>query len=135
MKYVCDICENDPTSHSLKYMGEYDNMSYYYTCPAKATKYNDVNGIISHYDGVLSENQNQWIWIFDCNHFSMKHLMEINVGIQLAKLITNKFSHNLVKIIIVNPTWHIKIVLNTVYPFLNNHIKSIITYLYHNNDT
>lgn len=128
MVYQCDICYQDPTSHSLKNMGTRDSVQYYYTCPAKASKYDDVEGIIKHYDGVLSENTNKWIWIFDCDGFNMKHLLEINVGIKLAQLITNKFSHNLVKIIIVNPTWHVKIVIDLVYPFLNKHVKSIITY-------
>lgn len=129
MTYVCKICEDDPTSHSLKNIGIRDNITYYYTCPAKATKYYDTDGIIEHYDGVLSENTNQWVWVFDCEDFTMKHLLEINVGIQLAKLITNKFSHNLVSIVVINPTWHIKTVIELIYPFLNNHIKSIITFV------
>lgn len=126
--YKCKICENDPSSHSLKNIGTFDNITYYYTCPAKATKYYDTEGIIEHYDGVLSENNNRWIWIFDGEDFNMKHLLEINVGIQLAKLITNKFSDNLDSIIVINSTWYIKCVLNLVYPFLNNHIKSIIKF-------
>ena len=51
---------------------ETDSVVYYYTCPAKATKYNDVVGITQHYDGVLSENNNQWIWVFDCKKFTTK---------------------------------------------------------------
>lgn len=129
MPYTCRICENDPSSHSFKNMGLKDDIIYYYTCPAKATKYYDTDGIIEHYDGVLSENNNKWIWVFDGEGFSMKHLLEINVGIQLAKLITNKFSHNLVNIVIINPTWHIKTVIELIYPFLNNHMKSIIKIL------
>jgi len=129
MPYICKICEDDPTSHSFKNLGIRDNIAYYYTCPAKATKYNDTEGIIEHYDGVLSENTNKWVWIFDCEDFTMKHLLEINVGIQLAKLITNKYSTNLLSIVIVNPTWHIKIVIELIYPFLNNHMKSIITFI------
>ena len=129
MSYICKICENDSSSHSLKNIGIFENITYYYTCPAKATMYYDTKGIIEHYDGVLSENNNKWIWIFDCEGFNMKHLLEINVGIQLAKLITNKFSDNLVSIIIINPTWHVKIVVELVYPFLNEHMKSIIQIL------
>lgn len=127
--FSCKICEDDPTSHSLKNMGVIDNITYYYTCPAKATKYYDTEGIIDHYDGVLSENKNKWTWVFDCEGFNTKHLLEINVGIQLAKLITNKFSHNLDKIIIINQTWHVKIVLDLLKPFMNKHMKSIITIL------
>lgn len=125
--FSCKICEDDPTSHSLKNMGVIDNITYYYTCPAKATKYYDTEGIIDHYDGVLSENKNKWTWVFDCEGFNTKHLLEINVGIQLAKLITNKFSHNLDKIIIINQTWHVKVVLDLLKPFMNKHMKSIIT--------
>lgn len=127
MSFRCKICEEDPTSHSLKNLGIYDDIAYFYTCPAQATKYNDATGIIEHYDGVLSENTNKWAWIFDCKDFETKHLLEINVAIQLAKLITNKFSHNLERIIIINQTWHIKLLLDLVYPFLNGHMKSIIT--------
>lgn len=127
--YSCNTCLNDPTSHSLQNIGTFDNITYYYTCPAKATKYYDTEGIIEHYDGVLSENTNKWIWIFDCQGFNTKHLLEINVGIQLAELITNKFSHNLDNIIIINPSWHVKTVLNLLSPFLNNHMKSLITIL------
>lgn len=126
MPYTCKICDNDPSSHSLKNIGIIDNITYYYTCPAKATKYNDVVGITEHYDGVLSENTNRWIWVFDCNKFSAKHLLEINVGIQLAKLISTKFSSTLDSIIIINPTWHILVVMRIVKPFLNSHMKSII---------
>ena len=126
MPYTCKICDNDPSSHSLKNIGTIDNITYYYTCPAKATKYNDVVGITEHYDGVLSENTNRWIWVFDCNKFSAKHLLEINVGIQLAKLISTKFSSTLDSIIIIKPTWHILVVMRIVNPFLNSHMKSII---------
>ena len=130
MTFICKICEEDPTSHSLLNLGMYDNITYFYTCPAQASKYNDAIGIIEHYDGVLSENVNKWdkwAWVFDCKDFHITHLLEINVAIQLANLITNKFSHNLERIIIINQTWHIKLLLDIVYPFLNDHVKSIIT--------
>jgi hypothetical protein len=129
MPYTCKVCEDDPSSHSFKNIGTIDNVTYYYTCPAKATKYNDVDGIKEHYDGVLSENNNQWIWVFDCNKFTTKHLLEINVGIELAKLISSKFSNSLHSILIINPTWHILVVMKLVTPFLNNHMKSIIKIL------
>ena len=58
MPYTCKICENDPLSHSFKNIGTINNISYYYTRPSEATRYNDVVGITEHYDGVLSENKN-----------------------------------------------------------------------------
>ena len=129
MPYTCKVCEDDPLSHSFKNIGTINNITYYYTCPAKATKYNDVVGITQHYDGVLSENNNQWIWVFDCKKFTTKHLLEVNVGIELAKLISTKFGSSLTSILIINPTWHILVVMKLVTPFLNNHMKSIIKIL------
>jgi hypothetical protein len=126
MTFICPICEADPTSHSLKNLGTKNNITYFYTRPAIATKYNDYKGILYHYNGVLSENVNNWIWVFDCKGFTTKHLFEIQVGIGLAKLITQNFSHNLDKILIINPTWHVKTIIDLVSPFLNKKLKSII---------
>lgn len=126
MKYVCPVCEDDPKSHSLKNIGRKGDVTYMYTCPAKATKYDDVNGIVEHYDGVLSEIQESWVWVFDGKGFDMKHLMAIQVGIQLAKLITKKHSKNLRKIVVINPTWHIKTVIELVRPFLTKRVTSLI---------
>jgi hypothetical protein len=75
---------------------------------------------------MLSENTNQWIWVFDSSKFTSKHLLEVNVAIELAKLISNKFSSRLKSIIIINPTWHILVIMRIVNPFLNSHMKSII---------
>ena len=126
MSFVCQDCKKDPKSHSLKNLGSHNGVTYFYTCPAKATKYNDADGIITHYDGVLSQNKTDWIWIFDGEGFNTKHLLEINVGIKLAKLITQKYSDSLKKIIVINPSWNIKLLLELLYPFLNNYLKSKI---------
>ena len=55
MQYICPLCKLLPSSHSLTEMFEKKGVIYYYTCPSKAILYYDVNGIINHYDGVLSE--------------------------------------------------------------------------------
>ena len=44
----------------------------------------------------------------------------------MAKLISNKFSKNLKKIIIINPTFYITITHKMLMPFLNNKVKDII---------
>ena len=83
--------------------------------------YHDVTGIVNHYDGVLSEipKSKQWIWIFDSLSFGFKHAMQLNVAIELAKLITNKFSNSLKQIIIINPTFYITITHKMIMPFLH----------------
>jgi len=126
MSFSCPVCSIDPTSHSFKKIAVKDNINYFYTCPAKAKKYNDTDGILYHYRGVLEDNKNNpWVWIFDADNFSAKHALNIDLAIKLAKLI-NEYSNSLQKIQIVNPTWHIKATLKIVNPFLNPKIQNLI---------
>ena len=128
MPYTCHICKLLPSSHSLTKMTEKKGIIYYYTCPSKATLYYDVKGIISHYDGVLSEipENKEWVWIFDSLDFSIMHAIQTNVAIELANLISSKFSKNLKKIIIINPTFYIAITHKMIMNFLNNKVKDVI---------
>ena len=128
MEYTCPLCKIQPSSHSLTKLLEKKGIIYYYTCPSQATLYYDVKGIIDHYDGVLSEmsENKEWVWIFDSLGFSLVHAIQTNVAIELAKLISNKFSKNLKKIIIINPTFYITITHKMIMPFLNKKVKDII---------
>ena len=128
MSYKCPLCLIDPLSHSLTEFLNKDNTLYYYTCPAKAKFYFDTNSIINHYNGVLSDipKNKQWVWVFDGLGFGLSHFLQIEVAIELAKLISSKFSNNLKKIIIINPTLYISSIYNIITPFLNEKIKSII---------
>ena len=128
MEYICPLCKILPSSHSLTKIVEKKGIIYYYTCPSQAILYYDVEGIINHYNGVLSEipENKEWIWVFDSLDFSLKHAMQINVAIELAKLISNKFSKNLKKIIIINPTFYITLTHKMIMPFLNSKVKDII---------
>jgi hypothetical protein len=128
MKYICPLCKLQPSSHSLTQVLEKKGIIYYYTCPSQAILYYDVKGIINHYDGVLSEipENKEWVWIFDSLGFSIIHAIEINVAIELTKLITNKFSKNLKKIIIINPTFYTTITQKIIKPFLNKKVQDII---------
>lgn len=128
MSYICPICFFNPSSHSLSKIAEKDDTIYYYACPSKATLYFDTVGIINHYNGVLSEipKNKKWFWIFDANEFYLKHFLQIDVAIQLAKLITSKFSDNLQKIIIINPTFYVSAIYNIIKPFLSSKIISIV---------
>jgi hypothetical protein len=109
-------------------MMEKKGIIYYYTCPSQAILYYDVTGIVNHYDGVLSEipENKEWVWIFDSLGFNIMHAMQTSVAIELAKLISNKFSKNLKKIIIINPTFYITITHKLLMPFLNNKVRDII---------
>lgn len=128
MQYTCPICKLVPSSHSLAKVSEKNGIMYYYTCPSKAILYYDVKGIINHYDGVLSEvpENKEWIWIFDSLDFGLIHAMQTSVAIALAKLISTKFSKNLKKIIVINPTFYTTITHKMLMPFLNNKLRDII---------
>ena len=128
MVYTCPICSLNPRAHSLTEVMEKDNTLYYYTCPSKADLYFDATSIINHYSGVLSEiaENKQWVWVFDSSDFGLKHFLEMQVAIELAKLISSKFSKNLKKIIIINPTFYVSSTYNIIRPFLNEKLKSII---------
>ena len=125
---MCPLCKLVPSSHSLTKLLEKKGIIYYYTCPSQAILYYDVKSIINHYDGVLSEipENKEWVWIFDSLDFSIIHAMQINVAIEVSKLISNKFCKNLKKIIIINPTSYIKITHKIILPFLNNKVKDMI---------
>ena len=135
MPYVCPLCKLVPFSHSLTKLSEEKEIIYYYTCPAQAILYYDVKGIINHYDGVLSEipENKEWVWILDSLGFTFKHYMQTSVAIELAKLISNKFSKKLKKIIIINPTFYIKMIHKMLIPFLNETLLNIVEINYENN--
>jgi hypothetical protein len=120
--YECPVCSRDPTSHSFRQIAP----GIFYTKPAEATKYWDKDGILKHYDGVLAEHQGPWSWVFDADGFSMKHILEMDVAIGIARLITDKYSTHLEKIQIVNPTWIVTLTLHIVRPFLSKRVLELI---------
>jgi len=91
-----------------------------------------VEGIVHHYNGVLSEipKEMEWIWIFDSEGFNLIHALQIKVAVELAKLISNKFSVNLKKIIIINPTLYIRMTHTFLLPFLNETLQNRIELYY-----
>ena len=120
--YVCPFCSEDPSSHSFKQISN----GVFYTKPAEATRYWDCDSIVAHYDGVLSEFDGEWSWIFDAQGFTVKYMLETDVALGLARLITTKHSHNLKKIFIVNPNWYVRVTLSLVLPFLPEKVRSVI---------
>ena len=124
---ICLACSIDPTSHSFMKIKEINGVSYYYTCPAQSSKYNDTNGILTHYENVLKLNgEHPWIWIIDCAGFSLKYATEIKTAIGISNLLTSKYGEQLQEILVKNPTWHVHSLLYIIWPFLSTHIQSIV---------
>lgn len=132
MPFVCPICTVLPFSHSLVNLGVTKGITYFYTCPSQALLYYDVEGIVNHYNGVLSEIPKgmEWIWVFDSVGFNLNHALQFNVAMELAKLISNQFSVNLKKIIIIHPTMYIRMTHAFLLPFLNETLQTRIEIRY-----
>lgn len=127
--FICPICAVTPDSHSFIRLRESNDVVYFYTCPAKAIRYDDKVGILYHYSGMLTElNGKSWSWIFDSADFGLKHYLQISIAIELAKLVS-RYSSTLKKIFIVNPTWHIRMTLAVVWPFLNSSVRNSISFM------
>lgn len=128
MVFVCPKCHENPGSHSfMKIKDQQDGTAVFYTCPSKAKCLDDNESIIAHYDGFLNENgTNPWILIFDSQGFKVEHTLNIKLTMDLVKLINEKYSENLKKIIIINPTWHINATIKMVMPFLSEKVRGLI---------
>jgi len=128
MNVLCPICAIDSTSHSFYLLYQDEGKHVFYSCPSQASKYNDMDGILSHFKNVLDHyncSEILWSWIFDFKGFELKHTFEIQIAIGLAKIINN-YSKYLTEIRIINTNFYTHSMLRIVRPFLNNHIQNII---------
>jgi hypothetical protein len=126
MEHLCPICAIDASSHSFELLSRDNGINVFYTCPAKATKYNDRDGILAHFKNVLDHyKDNYWKLIFDFQGVEFKHMMEINIAIGLGKLI-NDYSTYLTEIQIINTNSYTYTMLRIVMPFLNTDVKNKI---------
>lgn len=128
MPYTCPICKLDPLSHSFTKLYEQKDMIYYYTCPAKAKLYYDVESIRKHYDGMLGECSKKYIWILDGKDFGLIHALHINVALEIIDLIMKKYHHNLDKIIILNSGAFVSMIYQSIIPFLHEEMKNKIIF-------
>ena len=126
MEHLCPICAIDASSHSFELLSRDNGINVFYTCPAKATKYNDRDGILAHFKNALEHyKDNYWKLIFDFQGVEFKHMMEINIAIGLGKLI-NDYSTYLTEIQIINTNSYTYTMLRIVTPFLNSDVKNKI---------
>jgi hypothetical protein len=126
MVFICKICEKCPDSHSFVKYQETTDSIIYYTCPSNA-KNNEINGILTHFDGTLQEIKDKnWIWLLDLKGFSMKQFLEIGNTISIMKLINEKYSVNLQKIIVINTNSYASTMYNLIKPILSERMQSLI---------
>jgi hypothetical protein len=130
MEKICPTCAKDPNSHSFKKLTEKNGVLIFYTKPAKATMYKDRDGILSHINNVLATlGSKQCRVIIDGDGFDVAHALEMDTGIGLIKLITEKYVANVKEVVIINPTWHIKGVIKLGLELLDDPTKSRVKVL------
>jgi hypothetical protein len=126
MVFLCKICEKCPNSHSLIKFQETNDIIFYYTSPSTALD-NNIEGILYHYNGVLSEKINKnWIWVLDLKNYGMKEMLEINNTIAIVNLIKEKYSTNLQKIVVINTNSYTKTIYKIIKPFLNKRMQNMV---------
>jgi len=87
--------------------------------------YKDREGILSHINNVLATlGSKQCMVIIDGDGFDVAHALEMDTGIGLIKLITEKYVANVKEVVIINPTWHIKGVIKLGLELLDDPTKS-----------
>lgn len=127
MEYICTTCYLNPNSHSCEVLQHPNNNSIIiYTCPGKALLYNDMEGIVTHYDNILKNHNNNWEFICDFENFAFKHTLAVPTAIGIVKLFSQKYYKTLTKINIINSNSFLHVCINIVWPFVNDHMKSII---------
>lgn len=130
MTGICAVCVENPDSHSFKKLKEKNGVCMFYTKPSAAKLYKDTDGIVSHIDNSLTAiGDKKWICIIDGEGFDIRHAAEVTTGMALFELITGKYGAKLVEIKIINPTWHIKCVINAVRAFASEELQSKLTIL------
>lgn len=126
---VCKICEKDPTSHSFSKLCEVNGVVTFYTKPADATKYDDYEGILAHFNALLSgHTDKKWSWIIDADGFAMKHAMEVGVASGLIKTISENYSDNLVEIKVTHTNSLIKGMFKTLMPLIKGKITNRLVF-------
>jgi len=122
----CEICKEDPGSHSFDKLHETETMVYYYTCPGKASRYNDLEGIVNHKRlELLKLNGKNWVWILDGTGFDMKHAMELRIAIGIAKLLEE---FKVTMVYVINPNVYVQMIRLSTNIILSESLRSKIVY-------
>ena len=123
----CSICREVPGSHSFVKLSEENGVSCYYTCPAKASRYDDLEGIDNHYRLELSKlGGKSWIWVLDGEGLEMRHALELRVGIGIAKILEE---YGVERIYVINRSVYVEIIRIGLWLLLSEELKSKIIWL------
>lgn len=126
MGEICDVCKEDFTSHSFNLIcNTLEGGHIFYTKISNSTKYHDTDGIVKHCTKYLEYvKPEKWSWIIDFDDFGLKHMLGINTGIQLSRLV-NTFG-GLHHLLCINTNGFVEQILKVVKITLNKEYHDCI---------
>ena len=122
----CELCAQDPTSHSHVPLGTEDSeqSAIFYGCPARATN-SAVDPIVHHvgrqleYCFDLPHTGSRWVWCVDYNGFGLKEALQGKLAGKFGALFSNHMPERLHKILLLNPPSVFRILLQAAKPFVD----------------
>jgi hypothetical protein len=120
----CKRCK-DPASYSFKKISDKNGQCIFYSNPAKAKIFKEHEGLLEHFEHMAAQNANKkWKWIFDGEGFDTDHMFEMEAGIALLKIFTEKYRNQLQEVIIINPSVHVKILVKLLGRFVDEDFQT-----------
>lgn len=116
----CQKCQLRPGYHSFEEIGTQNNVSLFYTSPAKAHDYNEGEEKLSNIKIHINEQTSgkPWTLILDCNNMTTKHYTDVSLNINLLKHIINDKHFN--GIWIIQPNIWIKGIISILQKTSNS---------------
>lgn len=131
-KYECKVCRYNMYSHSFVNINETDGVIYYHTIVLEIMKHknHEIDEYLDHVCGVITSNPTKWIWIMDFSGFSSFCMMRNKILTRILDLIHDNYGSNMEQMIILYPSWHIKLGSVLFKKNIAQHVKDKIIFDY-----
>ena len=127
---ACPRCVELPDAHSFTYFGKMNDISLYYTSPARAHDFKENAQTYSYYKNhVDSAKPGPWIWVIDCAGMKIKHYSSLEITRKLIQMLMAEHKGILQSIWIVHPNAWMRTTINVMKPFLKAETLSKIKLL------
>ena len=130
MMTECVHCLKDPTLHSFTKIGVWKQYHVFYTSFLNVKEYSPPQTIIDHMSATLDPLQNEpWVWVLDCQHFSGKHASKAPYFTGLIQLFKERYSKSLHFVYIINGSSLLQGTISLVMPMFEKGVTDILRYM------
>lgn len=121
---ACQKCLQGRKAHSFETLGTLQNgVRIFYTCPAQREDFNDDN-FLEEFDQHLESTEGKpWIWIFDCQGYEAKHMLNLRDSLGLLHLFETKYKHSLQAMYVIHEAWYFHLFLKSVKPLMKRETR------------